>query len=228
MKRPFILFDLDGTLVDSLPDLAHALNLQLAEAGLRALGESEVRLMIGDGAKKLVERAFAAAGRSLPSDPAPAIARFIELYENGPAQRTTVYPGVLETLADLRQAGLHLAVVTNKPQNASLKVLAGLGLSQFFDAVVGAGASPALKPDPAPLKAALDLMQASPDQAIMVGDNANDVAAARALGIPVIVVTYGYARSEPAQLGADALIDVFGDLPQALDHFTSDNFFSGP
>ncbi len=219
MRRNHLLLDLDGTLVDSLPDLAQALNLQLAEQGLKRLELAQVRLMIGDGAQKLVERAFAAAGQVGLPDIERAVARFIELYEESPAQRTTVYPGVAETLGELRGLGMKLAVVTNKPQNATLQVLEGLGLKDLFDAVVGAGPSLALKPDPAPLKAALAQMGSTDAQALMVGDNANDVAAAKALGIPVIAVAYGYARVSPGKLGADLLIENFDDLPSALCWF---------
>ncbi|TAN50240.1 MAG: phosphoglycolate phosphatase [Rhodospirillales bacterium] len=219
MGRTHLLFDLDGTLVDSLPDLAHALNLQLAEAGLGRLELAQVRLMIGDGARKLVERAFAAAGQPALPDLERAVARFIELYEDNPAQRTTVYPGVAGTLTHLKSLGMKLAVVTNKPQNATLRVLEGLGLGDLFDAVVGAGPSLALKPDPAPLKAALARMGGTDAQALMVGDNANDVAAAKALGIPIIAVAYGYARVSPDKLGADLMIENFDDLPSALRWF---------
>lgn len=219
MKRTALLFDLDGTLIDSLPDLAHALNLQLAEEGLAALALADVRLMIGDGARKLVERAFAAAGQSPLTQPERQVARFLELYEDSPAVRTVIYPGVVETLSYLKSLDLKLAVVTNKPQDATLKVLAGLGMNGLFEVVVGGGAATALKPDPAPLLLALERLGAQPSQAVMIGDNANDVGAARAIGIPVVAVAYGYARTEPAQLGADILIESFADLTTALRWF---------
>ncbi|CAA6603538.1 Phosphoglycolate phosphatase [Rhodospirillaceae bacterium LM-1] len=216
-----LLFDLDGTLVDSLPDLSHALNLQLAEEGLRSLEQAEVRLMIGDGAKKLVERAFGAAGRAPLADIEAKVSRFLELYEESPAQRTTVYHGVVETLSALKEKGLKLAVVTNKPQEATERVLAGLELGGLFDAVVGAGRTKALKPDPAPLLFALEKLGVGKEQAVMVGDNANDVDAAKALNIPVVAVTYGYARTAPESLGADLLIESMSDLPTALRWFSA-------
>jgi phosphoglycolate phosphatase len=219
MKRTALLFDLDGTLVDSLPDLAHAVNLLLAEDGLCALDPAKVRLMIGDGAKKLVERAYGASGVSPLADIAAKVARFLELYEYGPALHTTIYPGVIETLTELKQLGMKQAVVTNKPLAATEKVLDGLGLASFFDAVVGAEDGLALKPDPAPLRLALQKLGASTELAVMIGDNANDVAAARALKIPVIAVAYGYARTLPDQLGADLLIERFDDLTTALRWF---------
>jgi phosphoglycolate phosphatase len=219
MRRQALLFDLDGTLVDSLPDLAHAINLMLAEEGLPTLSLPMVRLMIGDGAKKLVERALRVAGRTSFDDLPARVARFLELYEDGPAERTVVYPGVADTLAEFRRMGLKLAVVTNKPQEASLKVLAGLGIGQYFDTVVGADGLLALKPDPAPLMLALTRLQSCESEAVMIGDNANDVAAAKALGIPVIAVAYGYARCEPKDLGADLLIERFDDLSAALRWF---------
>lgn len=221
MRPTALLFDLDGTLVDSLPDLAHALNQQLAGEGLAPLDLAVVRLMVGDGARKLVERAFAAAGRPLIDDPAGKVARFIELYEEGPAERTIIYPGVMETLTELRGLGMRLAVVTNKPQAATEMILDTLGLSPLFDAVIGANPGLALKPDPAPLRLALERMSAQSGQALMVGDNANDVNAAKVLGIPVVAVTYGYSRVDPAQLGADLLIERFSDLTAALSRFPS-------
>ncbi len=216
-----LLFDLDGTLVDSLPDLSHALNLQLAEGGLRRLEQAEVRLMIGDGAKKLVERAFAAAGQAQPADIESKVKRFLELYEEAPAQRTTVYPGVVETLSHLKEQGVKMAVVTNKPQEATEQVLAGLELGHLFDVVVGAGSARALKPDPAPLVLALEKLGVGKEQAVMVGDNANDVDAAKALNVPVVAVTYGYARTAPESLGADLLIESMSDLPTALRWFSA-------
>lgn len=219
MRHRALLFDLDGTLVDSLPDLAYALNSQLREEGLPPLMESAVRLMIGDGARKLVERAFAAVGQSPVSGLEAKIDRFLELYEDGPTVKTTIYPGVVETLAELRGQGFKQAVVTNKPQDASLKVLAGLKLDGFFDAVVGGSAALKLKPDPMPLSIALERLGVGVEHAVMVGDNANDVNAAKALGIPVIAVAYGYSKVDPEELGADLLIKDFSDLSAALRWF---------
>lgn len=219
MQPRALLFDLDGTLIDSLPDLTHALNRLFSEIGLRHLAEAEVRMMIGDGARKLVERALAAAGQAVVADFDNKLARFLELYEEEPAVRTRPYPGVMETLALLKTMGFKLAVVTNKPQDATLKALAGLGLDGFFDSVVGGGVTEKLKPHPMALAHALREMRAEAGKALMVGDNANDVEAAKALGIPVIVVAYGYSRIDPKQLGADLLIDHFADLPAALRGF---------
>ncbi|MDK9722239.1 MAG: phosphoglycolate phosphatase [Rhodospirillales bacterium] len=219
MRHKSILFDLDGTLIDSLPDLAHALNRLLADKGLAPLELAAVRLMVGDGARKLVERAFAAAGNPQPHDIEQQHARFLELYEEGPAQRTAIYPGVVETLTELKSLGLKLGLVTNKPQAATEMILDSLRLSPLFDAVVGARAGLALKPDPAPLRQALEDMGAQSGQALMVGDNANDVQAAKALCIPVVAVTYGYSRIDPAHLGADILIERFSDLTTALRWF---------
>ncbi|HEY8565461.1 MAG TPA: phosphoglycolate phosphatase [Beijerinckiaceae bacterium] len=210
-----VLLDLDGTLVDSARDLQEALNRLLAEEGLRSLDLSEVKGMIGDGVRKLLERALAAAG----SDPARVDAllpRYLALYEGAASHHTDVYPGVRDTLQELRGEGLHLAVVTNKPEAATRIVLEALGLDAFLDAVIGGDTLPQRKPDPAPLHEALRRLGVGPDRAVMVGDNHHDVNAARAAGVRAIVVGYGYAHGAPEGFGADGLIDAFAELPAAL------------
>ena len=210
-----ILLDLDGTLVDSARDLQEALNRLLAEEGLRSLSLPEVQGMIGDGVRKLVERALAATG----GDPARADAvlpRYLALYERAASRHTEVYPGVLDTLRVLRGEGLRLAVVTNKPEAATWIVLKALGLDAVLDAVVGGDTLPQRKPDPAPLHEALRRLGVGPDRAVMVGDNHHDVNAARAAGVRAVIVGYGYAHGTPGSFGADRLIDAFPDLLAAL------------
>lgn len=211
-----VVFDLDGTLVDSAPDLRVAVNRMLAEHGRRALDLDEVIGMIGDGATKLVERALAAGGGPA-GDLAAHTRRFLDLYEGNAADATRPYDGVPETLAALRGAGVVLGVCTNKPEKATLEVLRDLDLARWFTAVVGGDSLDGVrKPDPRALLAAVARLGTSPDHAVMVGDNANDVGAARAAGIPVIVRAGGYSRTPAAELGADAVIDAFADLPAAL------------
>jgi len=211
-----ILFDLDGTLVDSARDLQEALNALLAEEGLRPVGLDDVKAMVGDGAAKLVERAFAAAGGDLARLP-ELVRRFLDHYRTEATRHTGVYPGVPETLAGLRRRGLELAVVTNKPEAATLDILEALGLRGFFGAVVGGDTLPERKPHPRPVLAALERLAVSPDAALMVGDNDHDVQAAHAAGVRAVAVTYGYSHKPHAELGADRLIDAMIELLPLVD-----------
>ena len=211
-----ILFDLDGTLVDSAGDLRDALNALLAEEGLAPLDLQAVKGMVGDGVAKLVERGLTARGAGLDRLPA-RVARFMELYEPNAARLTRPYPLVAETLESLRQRGLRLAVVTNKPHAATMRILEALDLARFFDAVVGGDTLSRRKPDPAPLLHAMRALDAAPAETLMVGDNHHDVAAARAAGVPVAVVAYGYGGRPAAELGADRVLDSFAALRRLVD-----------
>jgi len=210
-----IIFDLDGTLVDSARDLRDAVNVLLEEEGLRPIGLAEVKSMIGDGVAKLVERAVSATGGDLSRLPA-LVARFLQIYEANAACHTEAYPGVAETLAGLRGLGLPLAVVTNKPYAATIDILEALGLRAYFDAVVGGDTLPERKPHPAPILAALKHLSVAPKAALMVGDNYHDVQAARAAGVRAFAVTYGYSHKPHAELGADHLIDAMSELLPAV------------
>jgi len=216
-KFKAVVFDLDGTLVDSAPDLANALNKLLAEERRRPVTLDEVKTMIGDGAAKLVERAFAATGEAPKDGIQERTARFLGHYEGHATDLTRPYPGVRETLDRLTADGLALAVCSNKPEAPTREVLRDLDLDGYFAAVIGGDSLPGVrKPDPRMLQAALDALGAPADAAVMVGDNANDVAVARALRVPVIVRADGYTATPAADLGADAIIDQFAELPEAL------------
>jgi phosphoglycolate phosphatase len=212
-----VLFDLDGTLIDSLPDLAAAVNRLLVGEGREPLAADRIKAMVGDGAGTLVERAFAAAGGLPGPDVAPYLARFLADYEPRSAETTRPWPGVEDALAELRRRGLSLAVCTNKPSRATEEVLGALGLTRFFDIVVGADDAPALKPDPAHVAVILTRLGLRPQQAVMVGDSINDVLSAKAAGVATVVVSFGYARGAATELGADLVIDHFAELPAALD-----------
>lgn len=215
-----VIFDLDGTLVDSLPDLLGSLNALMTENGRRALDGAEVRHMVGDGAAKLVERAFAATGPLPPADAlAEQLARFLDRYQRRATALTRPFPGAIVALSALRRAGVRLGVCTNKPAAATAEVLSGLGLAPYFTCVIGGDTIPGRrKPDPAPIRACLEALHAAPEAAILVGDGEADVAAARAAGIAVIACSFGYARIPVAELGADAVIDHFADLADAMVH----------
>ena len=211
-----IAFDLDGTLVDTAPDLIGTLNWLLAEEGLRPLPLDEARPFIGKGARWMIQRGFQAADVDLPADRLPALFdRFIERYNQHIADESRPYPGVVATLETLKAEGARLAVCTNKLTGLSMSLLEALDLSQHFEAIVGADAAPAVKPDPRHLMAAVDAVGGDIGRAILVGDAATDAGAARAAGAGLILVSYGYTETPAAELGPDVLIDHFDQLPDA-------------
>jgi phosphoglycolate phosphatase len=216
-----VLFDLDGTLLDTAADIALALNRAVAEHGWGPVAEDEVRRMIGRGAPMLVHRAAAAQGRTLDdATHAAVLARFFHHY--GTLQEfdectAEPYGGVTEALHQLHDAGLHIAVVTNKQQRFATGLLQRLGLSGWVDLVVGGDSCERRKPDPQPLLYACESLHVAPQQALMVGDSINDVQAARAAGIPVVCVPYGYNEGrDPRTLPCDAFVDTLADLPALL------------
>jgi phosphoglycolate phosphatase len=216
MERFLLVFDLDGTLVDSVPDLRAALNAMLREHGLKPLSPPEVKRMVGDGATVMVARALAASGAD-PADAPLALLRFLELYEADAARLTRPYPGVRETLTALRRRGYRTAICTNKPQRATLAVLQGLDLLTLFDGIAGGDRFPVRKPDPGHLLRLIAELDGRAETSAMIGDNENDAAAAHAAAVPIVLMRYGYARVDPEALAADALLDHFAELPQTLE-----------
>lgn len=216
-RRSAVVFDLDGTLVDSSPDIASAMNEVLAEAGRRPLSLGEIQGMVGDGTTALVVRAFAAADGIEPPKQTigPQVERFRTLYEARATRETRPYPGVVETVRTLDAAGYRMALCTNKPDRPAQAILEAFGLSPFIRAVVGGESAPARKPDARHLEAALGLLGAAAGEAFMVGDGINDVLAARALSVPVVLVSFGFSKSA-AGLAGDAVIDRFSDLGEVL------------
>lgn len=213
LKGATIAFDLDGTLVDSAPDLIGTLNLLLAQEGIAPLPFAEARPFIGHGARRLIERGFAAQGQA----PGPAamdglFARFLDHYQAHSADLTRPYPGVVEALTTLKSAGARLAVCTNKLTALSTPILKKLDLARFFDAVVGGDAAPAPKPDARHLIHAVEAAGGRIDRAVMVGDASTDAGAARAAGTGLVLVSFGYTEIPPAELAPDILIDHFDEL----------------
>ncbi|NKB57284.1 MAG: phosphoglycolate phosphatase [Alphaproteobacteria bacterium] len=210
-----LVFDLDGTLIHSAPDLAAALNLVLEEAGRDTVTLHQVTQMIGDGIAVLVERGFAATGG--PADDQTArLDRFHHHYGKATADLTELYPGVLETLQALAAAGHRMALCTNKPAQATASVLEAFGLARFFEAVAGGDTFAVRKPSPGHLLGTLQMMDADPEHAVMIGDSPNDVQVALNAAIPAIAVSYGYRRVPAEEMGADILIDHFHEVPAAL------------
>lgn len=196
--QPLMVFDLDGTLVDSVPDLAAALNRLLASRGLAPFSRPEVAGFVGDGARVLLERAFGARGTA---PDARALADFLEDYGANAAVETEPYPGVRETLERFAAAGWRMAVCTNKPEAPARTLLEALDLARFFAAVGGGDSFPVRKPDPGHLRATIEAAGAAPAQAIMAGDHHNDVLSATGLGMPSIFAAWGYG---PADTGGHA------------------------
>lgn len=209
---PGLIFDLDGTLIDSAPDLQVACNTVLAARGRPQITVHQTRQFIGRGARVLIEHAFAATGG--PPDPDdPVLQDFLDTYAQALCVHTTVYPGVPETLTLLGQRA-PLALCTNKPVALVPPILAALDLARFFPVVVGGGSVPTKKPHAEPLLAAMAGLSVA--EAVLVGDSSADVGAARNAGIPVVAVAYGYSHGPAEALGADRLIDSFSALPDAI------------
>jgi phosphoglycolate phosphatase len=208
--RPTLLLDLDGTLIDSAPDLTAALNRLMAQRGLATFTRAETASMVGDGVQRLVERAFAARGR-VPDE--QDVASFAADYSRNCAIATHPYPEVTETLRGLRRTGWRLAVCTNKLEAPSRYVLAAFRLAELFDAIGGGDSFPVRKPDPAHLLATLRVAGGAPERAVMVGDHRNDVLAAHGAGLPCIFARWGYGTVE-MQAEADAAAARFADLPE--------------
>ncbi|MBV9862186.1 MAG: phosphoglycolate phosphatase [Alphaproteobacteria bacterium] len=215
MEGSLLLFDLDGTLIDSVPDLCAALNEVLSEYGRPPLLPSEVQPMVGDGMPALVARGFAARGLD-PAAAQQALPRYVAVYEANATRLTHPYPHVHETLETLRRMGYRTAVCTNKLQGPTLTVLRGLDLLRLFDGIAGGDRFAVRKPDPGHLLGLIKELGGGTQSAAMVGDAENDAAAAHAAGLPLILMRYGYARVDPGTLGADAVLDDFADLPPTL------------
>ena len=212
-----IAFDLDGTLVDTAPDIIGALNVLLVEQRMAPAPMSAVRQLVGHGVRGLLLRAYQMAGLTITEERISELRpRFIEIYRARIAQESRPFPGCLEALADLRRRGARLAVCTNKPMALSEALLAELDMSRRFDAVVGGDTLPVQKPDPAPLLEAIARAGGDPARAILVGDASPDVGAAKAAGVPCIIVDFGYNDRPAAELGGDVLISCYDALAEAV------------
>jgi phosphoglycolate phosphatase len=205
-----VVFDLDGTLIDSAPDILAALNRVLVSYSLAPLSRPEVQSMIGDGAKVLVERGFAARGQV--GGPAE-LAAFLADYNVNAVVQTKPYPGMQTALTALRAAGHQMAVCTNKPEGITRQILTALGIDGFFSTITGGDSTPHRKPDPRHLAASLAALGAT--QAVMIGDHENDMAAARGLNLPSIFVTWGYGQAQGSYTAqaASELPGIIAGLP---------------
>ena len=220
MKKPtLILIDLDGTLVDSVPDLAHSVDRMMEQIGQQPRGEAQVRNWVGNGVEKLVKRALVGQldGEPDPAEFERAYPIFLELYQQCNGEKSRLYPGVKEGLAYLASAGYTLGCVTNKAARFTEPLLEALGIHDSFSIIVSGDTLPRKKPDPMPLLHAADFFKLSPADALMLGDSVSDVKAARAAGFQVICVNYGYNHGVDIHLAEpDAVIDSFLDLAAML------------
>lgn len=211
-----VLFDLDGTLVDSAPQLHRSVVAALAALGKGPVSLAQVSAWVGNGADMLLRRAWQGQHEvdAVPPDELPALrAAFDADYAQAATQGVSLYSGVRETLTALQQAGKRLAVVTNKPSCFVPAILAQVGLSELFSQVVGGDCLPVRKPNPAPLLHICDQEGIPPEQSLMVGDSRSDVQAARNAGMPVVGLTYGYNHGEPiAASEPDWILDDFAKL----------------
>ena len=209
-----IVWDLDGTLVDSAPDLASALNTVLDMRGFFTLSINEVRKMIGNGVPKLVERGFNAVGiRPDSAQLDELVALFVEEYKNCATRHTRPYPQVVETLQAIHGMNIPMGVCTNKPEGFTRQILEGLGLEKYFSSVVGGDTTSARKPDPEPVLTCLRGLVAEPGSSLMIGDSVHDVHAAHAAGVRIGVVPWGYRSAPVEELGADFVLSDLAGFP---------------
>ena len=217
-----VLIDLDGTLVDSVPDLAFSVDETMRHLGLPMRGEAAVRTWVGNGVERLVERALAddVDGKPAPEALENALPIFMGIYAQNISGRSRLYPGVVEGLDWMLEAGLRLACVTNKAEAFTLPLLRNLGVLDRFEFVVSGDTLPVKKPDPAPLLHAAAKVGADPHECLMIGDSKSDVQAARAAGFGIVCVSYGYNHGEDIRGYApdaviDSLVEIGGLLSRA-------------
>jgi phosphoglycolate phosphatase len=215
MPPSLIVFDLDGTLIDSAADLAAAVNAMLAGFGCEPLSVAEVRRMIGDGVAMLVSRALAAR-QCEQAEPARAMQIFMRHYEAGATSLTRAFPGAAGALRALRAAAIPLAVCTNKPARLAAEVLEGLALSGYFARVIGGDSLPFRKPDPRVLLSLLQDFAVAPQRSLLVGDSEIDAQTASSAGVPFVLMKHGYRRGPVEEMPSIAALETFDELPSLL------------
>ncbi|MDH3788950.1 MAG: phosphoglycolate phosphatase [Xanthomonadales bacterium] len=212
-----IVWDLDGTLVDSAPDLANALNSLLTEQGKHTHTVERVRPMIGAGVGKLIERGFRAAGEPLETAGIEALLpRFMELYTACATQQTALNEGARPVLEYFYNAGIAQGLCTNKPVEVTRLILNTLDISGFFGSVIGGDSTSQRKPHPLPLLTCIENLGVRPEDAVMIGDSGADVGSARSAGVPVILVPDGYTGVPAVSLGADYVVGSLAEIPGSI------------
>jgi phosphoglycolate phosphatase len=217
MQVPTIIFDLDGTLVETAPDLVETLNVVLGREGLPAITYEEGRLLVGGGARRMIERGVASEGKArTAADLDRMFNDFIVYYADHVADRSRPFPGVVEALDTLAARGCRFAVCTNKLEWLSVRLLKALGLADRFAAICGQDTFAVQKPHPGALRGTLEKAGGTIHRAVMVGDSQTDIASARAVGMPVIAVDFGYTDIPVSQLAPDRIISHFNALPDSI------------
>ena len=217
MPAPTIVFDLDGTLIDTAPDLIDTLNMVFAREGWPPVPYETARNMIGGGARMMITRGIAAEGIVLaPTKLEQLFADFIAHYAEHVADRSRPFPGLIEALDSLASDGYRFAVCTNKLERLSVLLLKQLQLADRFAAICGQDTFGVQKPDPEVLRRTIAAAGGSLTQAIMIGDSATDIRTARAAGIPVVAVDFGYSERPVAEFEPNCIISHFAQLPSAI------------
>jgi phosphoglycolate phosphatase len=220
MPQPTIVFDLDGTLVDTAPDLIDTLNVVFAREGLPPLAYADARPLIGGGARAMISRGLAAEDRAAPREYLDRLfVEFIAHYTAHIADRSRPFPGVERALGELADSGFNLAVCTNKLEALSVQLLKTLGLADRFKAICGQDTFGVQKPDPAILHQTIAAAGGNSATTIMIGDSATDILTARAAGVPVIAVDFGYTERPIAEFHPDRVIGHFNELVVAIAPF---------
>lgn len=221
MRKPeMILIDVDGTLVDSVPDLAYCVDEMMRQLGRAPPGEQRVRDWVGNGVERLVRRALVGAldGEPDEADFHRAYPIFLKLYADNTSKRSVLYPGILEGIEMLRGAGYKLGCVTNKAAQFTEPLLKDLGIYDVFSIVISGDTLPKKKPDPAPLLHAAAFFGCQPEHALMVGDSVSDVKAARAAGFQIVCMSYGYNHGVDIRTAKpDAVIDSLVEILPLLE-----------
>ena len=217
-----VIYDLDGTLIDSAKDMQVAVSNVLADHRLPPVSEDDVRIFMGQGSKVTMAKAFAKYGQALDEATLSAVTReFVRYYEADPVSHTSAFAGVSEVVARFEKLGLKQGVCTNKFERPSRMILEHLKLMPPIADLAGADTFPVRKPDPRHILMLVERMGSTPDRAVMVGDSIHDVHAAHGAGLPAVLVSWGYTETPASELGADAVIDRFDALPQALERLAA-------